>query len=217
VVVLAAAGSVAVAVAGHHPSRLEPVAPPAPSGLAFTSAEQIKSADARVVDAMLATGGSGAKITLSNPDVITATTRRTIHEVSYQNEGATVTLLENVSAPSGGAELGNLGITGKDQNSPCATPHHAPVTQKDGSVATYATSILCVGQSLPDGAMLWTFVTHWGDNTADSPPEAVIEEPDGSTVFVQTFAIKAGHNAAAAMTRDQVGAFAIALEKAWQG
>jgi hypothetical protein len=241
VVVLAAAGSLVVDVAGQHPARPEPVAPaglavtsgappvpsglavtsaapPALSGLAFTSAEQIKSADARVVDAMLATAGSGAKVTLSTPAVITATTRRTIHEVSYQQDGATVTLLENVSAPSGAAELANMGITGKDQNSPCATPHHAPVTQKDGSVATYATSIQCVGQSLPDGAMLWTFISRYGAGSAsDSPPIAVIEEPDGSTVFVQTSALKSGQDAAEAMTRDQVGAFTIALENAWQG
>ena len=110
-----------------------------------------------------------------------------------------------------------MGVTGKDQNSPCATPHHAPATQPDGSVVTYATSILCVGQPLSDDAMFWTFITHWGGNAPDSPPNAVIEEPDGSTVFVQTSAVKAGREAAEAMNRDQVGAFAVALEKAWQG
>ena len=217
VVVLAAAGSVAVSVAGRHAPRPEPAAPSAPSGLAFTSAEQITSADTRVADAMLATAGTGSKITLSNPATITATTRRTIHEVSYQRNGATVTLLENVSAPDGNAELGNLGITGKDRNAPCATPHHAPATQADGTVVTYATSILCVGRSLPDGATLWTFVTHWGDSALDSSPQAVIEEPDGSSVLVQTSAVKAGQDAPGTMTRDQVGAFSIALDKAWQG
>ena len=243
VVGLAAAGFVAVAVAGQHPSGSEPTAPLAPTGvavtsaapptssglaltsaptsalpgLAFTSAEQIKSADTRVVQAMLATGGTGTKLTQSTPAVITATTRRTIHEVSYQKEGATVTLLENVSAPGGAAELANVGITGKDQKSPCSRPPHPPVTLKDGSVVTTAPSILCVGQSLPDGAVLWTFVTHWGGHMADSPPQAVIEEPDGSSVLVQTGASKTGRNAAGALTRDQVGAFAITLEKAWQG
>ncbi len=250
VVGLAAAGFVAVAVAGQHPSGSEPTAPLAPSGptapvaptgvavtsaapptssglaltsaptpalpgLAFTSVEQIKSADTRVVQAMLATGGTGTKLTQSTPAVITATTRRTIHQVSYQKDGATVT--ENISAPGGAAELANVGITGKDQKSPCSRPPHPPVTLKDGSIVTTAPSILCVGQSLPDGAVLWTFVTHWGGHMADSPPQAVIEEPDGSSVLVQTGASKAGHNAAGALTRDQVGAFAITLEKAWQG
>ena len=166
---------------------------------------------------MLSAGGAGAKVTLSTPAVITASTRTTIHEVSYQRDGATVTLVENVNAPGSAGELANLGITGKDQNSPCAAPHHAPTSQQDGSVVTYATTILCVGQSLPDGAMLWTFVTHWGGNAPDSAPNAVIEEPDGSTVFVQTTAIQGGRDASEAMNRDQVGALAVALEKAWQG
>ncbi|MDX6229847.1 MAG: hypothetical protein QOI76_3237 [Frankiales bacterium] len=217
VIIFVAAGSVAIGVSAKDPSRPAPAGPSAPTGLAFTSAEQITSADARVVAAMLTTAGTGAKVTQSTPSFITATTRRTIHEISYQKDGAKVSLLENVSAPGGASELANLGITGKDQNSPCATPHHPPATQPDGSIVTYATSILCVGQPLPDGATLWTFVTHWGNNSPDSPPSAVIEEPDGSTVFVQTGATKAGHDAPEAMTRDQVGALAIALEKAWQG
>jgi hypothetical protein len=216
VVVLGAAGSVAVGVSGQHASRRDPADMPAPAGLAFTSAEQIAAADARVVQVMLATAGAGAKLTQSTPAVITAATRQTIHRVSYQKDGASVSLFEYVNAPSGNAELATTDVTGKDQNSPCATAHHAPTTQADDSAVTYSTSILCVGQPLPDGAMLWTFVAHWGASAPDSPPNAFIEEPDGSTVFVQTSAVKAGRDAAGTMTRDQVGAFAIALEKAWQ-
>jgi hypothetical protein len=214
-VVLVAAGSISVGALAHDASGPEP-AGGSLKGLAFNSADQIWSSDARVLVTMLTTAGAGAKVTQSTPSFITGTTRRTIHEVSYQKDGAKVSLLENVSAPSGAGELANLGITGKDENAPCDAPHHPPATQADGSVVTWATSIQCEGQPLPDGAMLWTFVTHWGDSAPDSPPQAVIEEPDGSTVFVQTSAIKAGHDAAEAMTRDQVGALAIAIEKAWQ-
>jgi hypothetical protein len=215
-----AAGGLALAAvanaAGDHatPTTATPAAPP---GFAFTSAEQIMSADARVVTAMLKRAGPSGKVTLSSPSAITNETKRTIHEVSYRLNGADVTLLENVSAPGGNPELMTTGLATGSQTSPCDVPHHPQTTQKDGAVVSYAWFVDCAGTSLPDGAVLWTMRVQWPDGTApQASPEAIVEAADGSSVFVQTSSTANGA-ATPAMTRAEVGDLAVSLAQAWRG